>query len=143
MDIYLSRLCACDQSVNPLFGMLGLRLVEAKDMKATLTLPIAPGFRQGGGVVAGGILATLADEAMAHAVMATIQKHVVTIEMNIRYLRSASVDDDALLVAKAEVIKPGKTIVVAEARVYKGEDTLLATVGGSFAVVDPARLGKK
>ena len=143
MESYITRLCNCDHCVNPLFGMLGLRLVEAKDQKATLTLPILPGFKQGGGVVAGGILATMADEAMAHAIMGAIDNHVVTIEMSIRYLRPATMSGNELLVAKAQIIKLGRTIVVAEAKVFKGEDTLLATAGGSFAVVDPARLAPR
>ncbi len=130
-------MCCEYQDVNPLFNHLGARLTSAENGRAVIEMPISPCFTQGGGVIAGGILATLADEGMAHAVISLLDhdRSTVTTEMNIRYLRAADPNKEGILISTATVIKPGRQIMTAEAEVRDGEGRLLATAGGSFFVV--------
>ncbi len=67
---YLEQIRLPEQSVNPLFHHLGIKVVELAPDKATLRLFIKPELIQGAGNAAGGVLAALLDEAMAHAVLA-------------------------------------------------------------------------
>ena len=95
-------------------------------------------------MVAGGILATLADEAMAHAVLSRLPDghSAVTAEMNMRYLQGASPNDGGELTARAKVIKNGKALCFAEADIVDGQDRLLATSGATFYVVRPKLEGE-
>jgi uncharacterized protein (TIGR00369 family) len=137
MTRYLEALRAADQNVNPLFAFLGARLVSAGNGTAELRLPVLPELAQGAGVVAGGILATLADEAMAHAVLSRLRsdRMAVTAEMNIRYLRPARPGDGGELVARGAVVKSGRNLVTTEASVFGAEERLLATAGGTFWIL--------
>jgi uncharacterized protein (TIGR00369 family) len=133
---YLEAVRQDDQTVNPLFAFLRARLVFAEQGGACVTMPIGPHLLQGGGQVAGGILATLADECMAHAVLSLYSRHqpITTVEMNIRYLRAAESGKGGELAARAEVLRQGRRLVVTSARVSDASDRLLATAGGTFYV---------
>ncbi|MCC8193183.1 MAG: PaaI family thioesterase [Deltaproteobacteria bacterium] len=135
---YIEAMCRETQDVNPLFNFLGARLVSAANGEARMELPVSPCLTQGGGVVAGGILATLADEAMAHAVITLLDhdKNTVTTEMNIRYLRATDPNRNGLLIGTARIVKAGRSILTAAAEVHDDAGRLLATAGGSFFVVE-------
>ena len=134
---YLAAMCGESQTVNALFNFLGARLISAANGEARIDLPVAPCLTQGAGAVAGGILSTLADEAMAHAVISLLppDKNTVTTEMNIRFLRGTD-PQKGTLIGTARIIKAGRSILTAEAEVRDDVDRLLATAGGSFFVVD-------
>lgn len=134
MSTYLQEVCSPEQAVNPIFRFLGARLACASGGKAELRLPVSPNLSQGAGLVAGGVLATMVDECMAHAVISSIQRPVVTIELNIRYLRPARADKFDELVATAEVVKIGRTIATVDSKVFDGEGQLLVTAGASFYI---------
>ena len=134
---YLAALCCETQDVNPLFNFLGARLTTIEKGLAKIELPISPCLTQGAGVLAGGILATMADEAMAHAVISMLepQANTVTTEMNIRFLRSTDPAKGGLLIATARVVKPGRHVMTTEAEIHDDQGRLLAIAGGSFFVV--------
>lgn len=135
---YLDEVCRENQDVNPLFAFLDARMEIPARGEARFTLPVSRGLIQGGGVVAGGILATMADEAMAHAVMSLLDKgqSTVTVEMNIRYMRSAGPERRGTLSSVARVIRSGATLCVAEADVLNEENRLLARAGATFYIID-------
>lgn len=134
---YLTAVMTENQTVNRLFRHLGARLVEAKDGTAKITAPVSGNFSQGGGMVAGGIMATLADEAMAHAVMSALPegKACVTAEMNIRYLRGLAPDAPGEISSEATLVKRGSLLFVAESRVFDASGRLLATAGATFCII--------
>lgn len=134
---YLEAVQAENQSVNRLFHLLGARLAAAAEGGAEIVAPVSGSFSQGGGMVAGGILATLADEAMAHAVMSALPegKSCVTAEMNVRYLRGLAPDAGGDIRAEASVVKRGSALFVAESRVFDARDRLLATAGATFYII--------
>ncbi|MDR1946944.1 MAG: PaaI family thioesterase [Desulfovibrio sp.] len=135
---YLDAVCRERQSVNPLFNFLRVRIGIESEGRARLTLPVGPGLIQGGGAVAGGILATMADEVMAHAVMSAIdaRQSIVTVEMNMRYLRSAGPCREADLYAVGRLLKRGKNLCTAESEVFDEKDRLLAAAGATFYVLN-------
>jgi len=133
MRDYLKRVCEDEQVVNNLFNTLGVKVDCVNPDECVLRLPVKPLLLQGAQKVAGGIIATLADEAMAHCVIAGLPagKNTATIEMNIRYLRGIG---EGELVARGRVLRRGRTIITAEAEVKNGEGVLLAKAGASFWV---------
>jgi uncharacterized protein (TIGR00369 family) len=134
---YLAAVQKEDQTVNALFRFLGARLAKAERGEATLLLPVSLSLCQGGGLMAGGILATIADEAMAHALMSVLDqdKNCVTVEMNIRYLRAAHPKDVSLLTATARVVKKGAHIAAASADIQDNHNHLLAVAGATFSIL--------
>lgn len=133
MQDYLKYVCEAKQDVNNLFNALGVKVENIDQDACILRLPIKPLLLQGAQKVAGGIIATMADEAMAHCVISGLEegRTTATIEMNIRYLRGISKGE---LVAYGRVLRRGRTIVTTEAEVKDGDGLLLATAGASFWV---------
>lgn len=134
---YLEAVMNENQTVNRLFRHIGARLVEAKNGTAKIITPVSGNFSQGGGMVAGGIMATLADEAMAHAVMSALPEGqaCVTAEINVRYLRGLAPDAPGEISAEATLVKRGSLLFVAESRVFDAGGRLLATAGATFRIV--------
>ena len=137
MQDYLKAVVAGRPGANRLFDFLNVRLASAADGRSEIIMPVSFDLAQGGGLVAGGILATLADEAMAHAVMTLLAPgaDIVTIEMNIRYLRAVNPSDPVNIVSIGNVLKNGRRVVSAESRVSDSGGRLLAVAGGSFQVI--------
>lgn len=134
-NTYLDNLKQPDQTVNPLFNYLGIRVIEISKENAILDLTMKPEFIQGAGVVAGGIISTLADEAMAHVVIANLAENedTATIEMNLRFLK-AIVEGEIRAVAK--LVKKGRNIFAVTADISNKSNQLIAHAGASFMVLD-------
>jgi uncharacterized protein (TIGR00369 family) len=135
---YLRDVCSEGQGVNPLFDTLEARITRVENGEAEMRLPISRRICQGGGMVAGGILATMADEAMAHAVMSILGDHqaTVTAEMNVRYLRGADARKGGELRCLARLVKRGQHICVAEAEVRDQDNRQLIIAGASFFLLE-------
>jgi len=133
MKEYLEQVQMPGQKVNPLFRFLGVRPERLSSEKTILRLPLRQDFLQGAGVVAGGILATMADECMGHLAAAHLKdgESTATIEMNIRYLKPIR---EGELRAEATVVRKGRKILTLEARVLDEQGSLLAQAGASFVI---------
>jgi len=131
---YLSEVQKPGQAVNPLFRFLGVEILEISPEQAVLHLPFRPEFVQGAGVVAGGVLAALADEAMAHVVLANLPpgRQTATIEMSVRYFRPVL---RSALTAKARLVNAGRRILSVEALLFDDRQRQVAKAGGSFFVI--------
>lgn len=133
---YLEALLQPGQRVNALFSFLGVDPSHVDADRAVLDLPFRPEFLQGAGVVAGGIMATLADEAMAHVVLANLGEgqRTATIEMSVRYFRPVS---GGALRAEATVISRGRRVIGVEAAVTDSQGRLAAKASASFFILEP------
>ena len=134
MQEYLKKVQLTGQSVNPLFARLGVIVEKISPEEVVLRLPFKTDFIQGGGMIAGGIMATLADEAMAHAALANLRpgETTATIEMNIRYLKGCASGD---LTATATVVKKGRRIIALEAEITSARNQSIAVAGATFMVL--------
>jgi len=135
MKTYLKKVQQPGQNVNPLFASLGVVVEKLSQESVVLRLPFRPDFIQGGGMIAGGIIATLADEAMAHAALANLNpgETTATIEMNIRYLKGCASGD---ITATASLIKKGRRVITLQADVINESNQSVAQAGASFMVLD-------
>lgn len=134
---YLQLVQQPDQQVNLLFNLLDIRIIRIHADECILELPLKEDFTQGAGITAGGILATLADEAMAHVVLSNLEKgfSISTIEMNIRYFRPVK---EGTLVARSWIRKGGKRVMYPEVEITDNDGVVIASAGGSF-IVKPMR----
>jgi acyl-CoA thioesterase len=87
------------------------------------------------GVVHGAVLFALADTAMGKSTMSVIDDpdvYCASIEVSLRFIRPASA---GALVATATVVKRGRSVVHLDARIVGGDDRLVATATGTFAIL--------
>ncbi len=135
---YLEAVVRPGQTVNNLFGFLGVEVAELAPGLARLSLPLRPEFLQGANMLAGGILATLLDETMAHAVFPSLpaERRVCTVEMSVRYLNGVGPRDmdGPPLVCQAQVVRQGSRMVFVEAGITLA-DRDVARASASFLVI--------
>lgn len=133
---YLEEVKQPGQTVNPLFSLLGIRMERIDRETVRLRLPFHKGLIQGAGLIAGGVLAALLDEAMAHAVLVRLDmdagERTATVDMNVSFLSTAKPGTD--LVAEAHVVKNGSRVVFTEGVVFAG-DKPIAKGSASFLVL--------
>ncbi len=74
-------------SCAPFEKHLGIKIIEAKKGKSTLTMPFVYELANGGGVVHGGAMITLADTAVAMAIKSIVAEnsHFGTISLNTEF----------------------------------------------------------
>lgn len=108
---------------------LGAELVAVAPGRVELRLRYDPALCQQHGYFHGGVVGTLADNAGGYAAFTLMAEtdSVLTVEYKLSLLAPGRGEQ---LVARGEVIKPGRTLSVCEARVYARQgraETLCAT----------------
>ena len=99
------------------FQLLNLQIENAQNGVAEARIQVDARLLHPQQLVHGGVIFTLADTAMAMALMSVVPAHtpVSTIEAKINYLRPARTGE---LVAEATIVHQGNTTAVLEATVY-------------------------
>src|SRR4051812_41631863 len=109
---------------NPYVTLLQIRIEELEQGRARLAMPVNITTHTNlYGVAHGGALASLEDTAMGVA-CATLKNRVVTIEMNINYIRGAQPQE--AIYAEGKVIHCGKNTMVVEADICDFTGQLVA-----------------
>lgn len=87
---------------------------------AILRAPFSPRLNRHGGTICGQAIMTLADTAMIFAIAGCLGefKPMTTVSQTSSFLRPAA---EADLVAKAHIIKPGRTIMYGEVNLFAGD----------------------
>lgn len=105
-------------------GLIGAQLVELRPGYCEIHLPWREDLTQQHGFFHAGIISTVVDTAAGYAGFTLMPpgSSVLSVEFKLNLL---SPGDGELLIATGEVIKPGKTLVIArgEAYVVKGDKT--------------------
>lgn len=114
---------------------IGAELESLAPGRCTLRLPFRPDLTQQHGFFHAGVLTTLADTAAGYAAFSLMPAgaSVLTTEFKVNLLRPGRGTE---AIARAEVLKPGRTLIVVRADVFcrqqnGGEDltaTMLATI---------------
>jgi uncharacterized protein (TIGR00369 family) len=115
--------------------LVGAELMSISPGSAELALPIKDSLTQQHGLVHGGVVSYLADNALAFA-GGSVLGNSVTLEMKINYLRPAVGER---LVASAKVVSSSKRFAVCECRVTAStgaESILVAAALGTICKVD-------
>jgi uncharacterized protein (TIGR00369 family) len=103
----------------PFIADMGIRLTSVAPGICETMLDILPKHRQHIGNVHGGVLATMAGHTAGAAATTIIpaNRAIVGLEFHVNLLRLVKTDR---VVCRAEILKPGTRIIVAESNVYDG-----------------------
>ena len=102
---------------------------------AVLRVPPAPRLNRIGGTICGQAIMALADTAMIFAIAGVLGEFrpITTINQTSSFLRPAA---DADLVARATIIKPGRTIMYGEVTLFAGDpDKPVAHVTSTYMLL--------
>lgn len=88
-----------------------------------------------GGIVHGGVICTLVDQAIGAAVGYALGKgrRAVTVELKVNFLATAS---DGTLIANGRLIREGKHLLVGEAEVLDMQGRLIAKGLGTWMIIE-------
>ncbi len=118
--------------------MLGGKIESFEDGVSVMSMTLEEKHMNPNGVVHGGVITTLMDEAAGHAIVtirgleAMAETPHATVDMSVSLLSGARVGDE--LVCEARTLRVGRAVAFAEAEVRRrGSDNLVAK--GSFTYV--------
>lgn len=114
--------------------LIGAELTRIEPGMVEISLPYRRDLTQQDGYLHAGILTTIADSAAGYAAYSLMPAgaSVLSVEFKVNLLRPAQGEK---FLARAEVVKPGKTLTVVRADVFGirgGERTLVATLLGTM-----------
>lgn len=132
-DVFRSRIDAARRSLEalPIAKSLAMQLVELGPGVAAISLPMRDDLRQPGGVLHGGVTATLIDTAMAYAVRTVLDENEasVTVDLTIHFLRPHV---SGVITCTARILRAGKRILTVSADVLNEEGKLVATAVSTY-----------
>lgn len=120
---------------------LGITLTDCGPGWCVAHMQLEPRHLQQDGVVHAGVLATLNDHTCGGAAMTLLEpsQGIVSVEFKNNMLRAARFSEQARLEARAEVLKPGRTIHVVEAKCWcvgaHGQRTLVSSMTCTLMVL--------
>jgi acyl-CoA thioesterase len=123
-------------TVEPIASFLNFKLVEMTAGYAKVSIKLRPEYLNFHGVIFGGIIMSLADQAFGYAVNSLNYPGVAS-QFNIYFLASALPEDE--LTAEGKVIKNGKRVSVAEVSITNQNGKLIAkATGTTISVATPS-----
>jgi len=110
---------------SPFHAWLGLETGARSAAGAELALPVRPEFLQEEGVVQGGVLSALLDATCVYALYPELDARdsLTSIEFKVNFL-SPGLPERGRLVARAEVLKTGKTLALVKCVATQSERTV-------------------
>jgi uncharacterized protein (TIGR00369 family) len=116
---------------HPVSRFLDYDIVEAEAGRCVMKLDLRPEFDNTAGAVHGGILAMLADTAIACALGTLFEDmNFATANLNIHFLRKAN----TAVTATAQIIKKGGKVCVGTCEIHDPHGELVATVIADFVL---------
>ena len=116
------------QAAEPIARFLKTSLVELKPGYAKVMMKVGPEHLNFNGLVFGGIIMAVADEAFAYATNSLIQPSYAS-QVNIHFLNGPAVGDE--LIAECRVLKSGRRVGISEMQVTNQDDKLIAKATGT------------
>jgi acyl-CoA thioesterase len=113
---------------EPVASFLDMKLLELSPGYAKVAMKLKTEYQNFNGLVFGGIVMSVADQAFAYATNSVARPSIAT-QFNIHLIAGASVDDE--LTAECRVIKSGRRIGVSEMTVTNQDGKLIAKATGT------------
>ena len=121
---------------EPIASFLGMRLLELTPGYAKVAIKLKPEYQNFHGVIFGGIIMAVADQAFAYASNSLVYPSVAS-QFNIHFVAGAKVDDE--LIAEGHVIRSGRRVGISEITVTNQEGKLIARATGTTIPVTKPR----
>ncbi|OGU00026.1 MAG: acyl-CoA thioesterase [Geobacteraceae bacterium GWB2_52_12] len=120
-------------AVAPFEEYLGMRIEQAANGQAVLTMPFNASHCQGGGLMHGGAVVSLADTALAIAIKTILPEgtHFATIEMGLKFHAPVRW---GMVRAEAKVTERNERDIIGEVEVITEEGIKAATFRATFRV---------
>jgi len=126
------ELLKAKEKEEPIASFLKMKLAELEPGYARITMKVLPEHLNFNGMVFGGIIMSLADQAFAYGMNALVMPSIAT-QFNIHLISGASIGDE--LTAECRVIKSGRRIGVSEMTVTNQAGKLIAKATGTTVVM--------
>lgn len=117
-----------------LSGFLGLAGEFTEEGTYRFRIPITPYMKNRGGIVHGGITATLVDSTMGSLINKSLPegKAAVTVEMKVNYLEAGIGEE---LISEARLIRLGQTLAFADCKVENERGKRIVHATATFAII--------
>lgn len=112
-------------------NFLGIEMIDIKEGQVAFKLAVSDRHCNIYGTVHGGIIASISDIAMG-ATCLTIGKSIVTIDLNISYIRNSL--KGSVLTVVGQLINSGNSIIRTEGKVFDEQQRLLAVSHASYFI---------
>jgi acyl-CoA thioesterase len=113
---------------EPIASFLNMKLAELTPGYSKVTMKLTDDHMNFNGLVFGGIVMSIADQAFAYATNSLVSPSIAT-QFNIHLIAGASPGDE--LIAECRVIKSGRRIGVSEMTVTNQDGKLIAKATGT------------
>jgi acyl-CoA thioesterase len=120
-----------DELQEPIAKFLDMKLVELKPGYARITMKLKPEHMNFNGLVFGGIIMCLADQAFAYGMNSLVTPSIAT-NFSIQLIAGAKVGD--ILTAECRPLKSGRRVGFAEMTVTDQSGKLIAKATGTTVV---------
>ncbi len=127
LDIIVHDAIRASFVASGMMRAMGARIAELQTGVCAIELPFGDAVAQQHGFFHGGAIGTLADTAGGYAAMTTVPRgtDVLTLEYKINFLRPAT---GRLLVARGEVLRAGRSVIVTRVNVLDEEQRVCAAM---------------
>ena len=113
---------------EPIASFLKMRLLELSPGYARVAMKLIPEYQNFNGMVFGGIVMAVADQAFAYASNSVAYPSIAS-QFNIHFIAAAGVGDE--LTAECRVVKSGRRVGISEMTVTNQEGKLIAKATGT------------
>jgi len=113
---------------EPIASFLKMRLLELTPGYAKVAMKLIPEYQNFNGLVFGGIVMAVADQAFAYASNSLAHPSIAS-QFNIHFIAGAGVNDE--LTAECRVVRSGRRVGISEMFVTNQEGKLIAKATGT------------
>jgi len=113
---------------EPIASFLKMQLLELSPGYARVAMKLIPEYQNFNGMVFGGIVMAVADQAFAYASNSVAYPSIAS-QFNIHFIAAAGVGDE--LTAECRVVKSGRRVGISEMTVTNQEGKLIAKATGT------------
>jgi acyl-CoA thioesterase len=113
---------------EPIAKFFDIKLLELREGYSKVSAKLKPEYLNFNGLVFGGIVMAVADQAFAYGTNSVITPNVAS-QFNIHFVASADVKDE--LIAECRVVRAGKRVCISEMMVTNQDGKLIAKATGT------------
>ncbi len=116
------------EKTEPIASCLDMRLVDLSPGYARVLMKLKPEYQNFNGMVFGGMIMAVADQAFAYGCNSSAYPSIAT-QFNIHFIAGAGVNDE--ITAECRVVRSGKRVGLSEITVTNQEGKLIAIATGT------------
>lgn len=118
----------------PFNRLLGVRCTRVHKDGITVEIPLRPDLMNGGGMLHGGVTASMADLAVGLALFQHFGgvRRIATVEMTVSYLRPVTL---AKLVGRSKLVRVGERLAVGQVDLFDGKKNRVGVATATYMIL--------